>query len=546
MHAIIPAPTSVAIFVGYSHPLKTIAENDGKPVRISGFADYQRQFGGFVRSAAFAYAFDAAGRPGAFGDLAQAVNQFFLNGGTDAYVVSVNRASSGGILSRIVPARALDIGGIAFTQREVTDEVFLMGVVIRPSPPENPPTDPVADIVISYGPATAGVAPSAPTIATGPATVIETYRQVSLDPDSPNYIANRLAVSSLVAVSLSAPPPGSFPDNGGMPYFFPVLLPRTTTFYSASDFTAVMQNGAGLDQLTAFNLMVLPGIADNSAGGDGDTAGVAILAAAAAFCEQKKAFLIMDPPVRDSSNGSIPSNPHSIEATANDPSLPRSKNAALYFPYLLSPDPLTGSAANLVTGNPNEVAPAAAVAGIYASTDRNMGVWKSPAGVQAAVARITGVVARGRITDQRQRVLNQLGVNCLREFPGMPTIVFGARTLATMSDQQWRFVPVRRMALFLEQTLDAGLQWTVFEPNAAPLWTDISESIEALMSGLFRQGAFQGIKPSEAFFVKCDGETTTQADIDNGIVNILIGFAPLKPAEFVIIEIAQMAGQRRG
>jgi len=102
------------------------------------------------------------------------------------------------------------------------------------------------------------------------------------------------------------------------------------------------------------------------------------------------------------------------------------------------------------------------------------------------------------------------------------------------------------MALFLEQTLEAGLQWTVFEPNAAPLWSDISASIEAFMSGLFRQGAFQGIKPSEAFFVKCDGQTTTQADIDNRIVNILVGFAPLKPAEFVIIRIAQIAGQRRG
>jgi uncharacterized protein len=149
------------------------------------------------------------------------------------------------------------------------------------------------------------------------------------------------------------------------------------------------------------------------------------------------------------------------------------------------------------------------------------------------------------MSDQHQGALNQIGVNCLREFPGMPTVVFGARTLATASDEQWRYVPVRRMALFLEQTLDANLKWVVFEPNAAPLWAEISTSIEAFMFGLFRQGAFQGIKPSEAFLVKCDGETTTQADIDNGIVNILVGFAPLKPAEFVMIKIAQMAGQQR-
>jgi uncharacterized protein len=545
LREIVPAPTGVAVFIGYTHPLKTLAGNEGKPVRITGFADYQREFGGFVRSAAFAYAFDAAGRPGAFGDMAQAVNQFFLNGGTEAYVVSVNRISSGGILGQIVPTRALDIGGILFAQREVTDEVFLMSVVIRPSLPANASGDPVADIVVSYGPSATDGASSAPAIAASPASVIETYRQVSLNPGSENDIVKQLGASALVAVSLSAPPPASFPDNGGMPYFFPVLLPRTSIIHSAADFVAVLQEGAGLDRLAAFNLMVLPGI--SAGGGDDVTGGAAILAAAAALCERKRAFLIMDPPIRDSADGSLPSNPHSIEATANDPSLPRSKNAALYFPWLLSSDPFTGNAANLVTGNPNEIPPAGSVAGIYAATDRATGgVWKTPAGVEATLKGVSGVAARGRMTDRHQGVLNQLGVNCLRELPDNSTVVFGARTLAPASDEQWRYVPVRRIALFLEQSLIAGLRWAVFEPNAAPLWAEIVASIEPFMTGLFRQGAFQGIKPEQAFFVKCDGVTTTQSDIDNGIVNIVIGFAPLKPAEFVIIKIAQIAEQRRG
>jgi hypothetical protein len=541
LHAIVPAPSNVAVFVGYSHPLKTSAGNEGKPVRIFSFADYQREFGGFVRSAAFAYAFDAAGKPGAFGDLAQAVHQFFLNGGTEACVVSVNRTSPNGILNEILPPRALDIGGIAFSQREVTDEVFLMSVVVRPGAPANAVGDPVADIVVSYGPAATDGA--APAIAAGLATVIETYLQVSLNPGGENYILNRMSASALVSASLSAPLPASFPDNGGMPNFFPVLLPRTSIIHSAADFAAVLQEGAALDQLAAFNLMILPGI---SAGGDGASGGAAILAAAAALCERKRAFLIMDPPVRDSADGSLPSNPHSIEATANDSSFPRGKNTALYFPYLLSPDPLTGNAVSLVTGNPNEIPPAAGVAGIYAKTDRDRGVWKSPAGVEATLRGVTGIAARGRMNDQHQGVLNQLGVNCLRELPGMSTVVFGARTLAPASDGEWRYVPIRRMALFLEQTLYANLQWVVFEPNAAPLWSDIVASIEPFMSGLFRQGAFQGNKPEDAYFVRCDGQTTTQADIDNGIVNILVGFAPLKPAEFVIIRIAQIAGQRRG
>ena len=171
------------------------------------------------------------------------------------------------------------------------------------------------------------------------------------------------------------------------------------------------------------------------------------------------------------------------------------------------------------------------------------GVWKAPAGFQTTTSNTTGVVDRGRMTDQRQGVLNPFGVNCLRDFPNIGTAVFGARTTVTMTDQQWRYVSVRRMALFLEQTLYANLGWVVFEPNADPLWTSIRVSIQSFMLGLFRQGAFQGTTPSQAFQVKCDSQTTTQDDINNGIVNIVVAFAPLVPAEFVIIQIAQLAGQ---
>ena len=146
------------------------------------------------------------------------------------------------------------------------------------------------------------------------------------------------------------------------------------------------------------------------------------------------------------------------------------------------------------------------------------------------------------MTDARQGVLNPLAVNCLRDFPNVGTIVFGSRTLDT-TDQQWTYVPVRRMALFLEQTFYDNLKWVIFEPNAAPLWSAITTSLNAFMLGLFKQKAFQGDRPSEAFNVQCDGQTTTQADIDAGRVNIVVSFAPLKPAEFVVITIAQLAGQ---
>jgi len=210
---------------------------------------------------------------------------------------------------------------------------------------------------------------------------------------------------------------------------------------------------------------------------------------------------------------------------------------------LLTPDPITGLATNAATGQPNMIPPAGVVSGIFAATDLARGVWKAPAGFQTQLnASVTGVAPSGRMTDQRQGVLNPLGVNCLRQFPNIGTVVFGSRTTA-LTDQQWTYVPVRRMALFLEQTLYANLKWVIFEPNDDPLWSAITMSINAFMLGLFKQGAFQGDTPSKAFVVQCNGQTTTQADIDNGIVNIVVGFAPLKPAEFVIITLTQLAGQ---
>jgi phage tail sheath protein FI len=138
-----------------------------------------------------------------------------------------------------------------------------------------------------------------------------------------------------------------------------------------------------------------------------------------------------------------------------------------------------------------------------------------------------------------------MAVNCLRNRPGYGTVVWGARTLrgADATPDDWKYIPVRRTALFIEESLFRGTQWVVFEPNDEPLWSQIRLNVGAFMHDLFRQGAFQGTTPQDAYFVKCDKETTTQSDINNGIVNILVGFAPLKPAEFVVIQLQQMAGQ---
>ncbi|MFX1554995.1 MAG: phage tail sheath family protein, partial [Promethearchaeota archaeon] len=149
------------------------------------------------------------------------------------------------------------------------------------------------------------------------------------------------------------------------------------------------------------------------------------------------------------------------------------------------------------------------------------------------------------LSDQDNSVLNPIAVNCLRIFSFAGKVVWGARTMkgADGLSSEWKYLPVRRLALYIEESVYQGTQWVVFEPNDEELWSQIRLNTGAFLDDLFRKGAFQGTTPKEAYFVKCDGETTTQYDIDRGVVNIVIGFAPLKPAEFIIIKIQQIAGK---
>ena len=207
---------------------------------------------------------------------------------------------------------------------------------------------------------------------------------------------------------------------------------------------------------------------------------------------------------------------------------------AVYYPWLRMADP---------NGGPDavEVPPSGFVAGVYARTDAQRGVWKTPAGSQASVAGSVGLARE--LTDVEQGNLNTAdkSVCVIRHFPASGTVIWGGRTLS--SDAEWRYISPRRMAIFLRKSIFDGIQWAVFEPNDEPLWAQLRLNLNAFMMTLFRKGAFQGSTPDQAFFVKVDAETTTQADIDNGQVNILVGFAPLKPAEFVVVQLSQKAGQ---
>ena len=142
------------------------------------------------------------------------------------------------------------------------------------------------------------------------------------------------------------------------------------------------------------------------------------------------------------------------------------------------------------------------------------------------------------------RRLAAVGVNALRALPGAGPVVWGSRTLHRGdADPEWTYLPVRRLALFIEESLDRGTRWAVFEPNDEALWGRIRRDVEAFLATLFRQGALEGPTPQQAYFVRCDRTTTTQADVDRGIVNVVIGFAPLRPAEFVVVRLQQLAGQ---
>ena len=274
-----------------------------------------------------------------------------------------------------------------------------------------------------------------------------------------------------------------------------------------------------------FNILCIPALAKFSK----DSRRTA-LAAASAFCEEKRAFFIVDLPSEISNLDKM------IEYISGGGSeLPGTNHAAVYYPRLRMPDPINEN-------RPREVGSSGTIAGIYASTDARRGVWKAPAGTEAT---LQGIELMDVLNDKNNGALNPLGANVLRNFPIFRNVVWGARTLegADQRASEWKYIPVRRTALFIEESLYQGLKWVVFEPNDEPLWASIRLNVGAFMHDLFVQGAFQGKTPRDAYFVKCDKESTTQNDINKGIVNIIVGFAPLKPAEFVVIKLQQMAGQ---
>jgi uncharacterized protein len=490
-------------------------------VQVTSLDDFNRRFGGLHRDSPASYA----------------IAQYYLNGGQIAWVVRV----AGGAP---VAARYTFAAGGSPTGGELVVEAASPGlwakdhlqVAVDHETRLAEGTEKLFNLVVRE-------------LATGRKSVAvsEVHRNVSMDPTHERYVNAVVAVESqlirIVGEGIGGPPPTPSGEDVTAPDV--ISDPDSEVFHSLGDvpnsdgtFEAVSDGTpperdeliAGMNALTTiapeiFNILCLPRASELDEP-DMDI----VIEAAEKLCLDARAFLIVDPH----------KNTEDLEQLKNwlrdhGDNL-RHRNAAVYFPRVDMLDPLN-------EGRAREVGPSGTVAGVYARTDASRGIWKAPAGVDGG--NINGVTLRRQIGDLDNGRFNPLGVNILRTFPIFGNVIWGARTLdgADMKASEWKYIPVRRTALFIEESLSQGLKWVVFEPNDEPLWAQIRLNVGSFMHDLFRRSAFQGMTPRDAYLVKCDSETTTQSDIDHGIVNILVGFAPLKPAEFVVIRIQQMAGQ---
>lgn len=447
---------------------------------ILSFSDYERQFGGLHFDSLMSYA----------------VYQFFANGGQRGYIV---RLAAGDSATATVTMAGLKVDASG-------PGVWANDLKIR----IKRRTDDATRIRLE--------------VLDGSDETVEAFENLSLSAADSRSAASVIAssstlISATVTDATQVPIDQTSPLAGGADGA--VLRPSTGPFQTALN--ADGTGGAGgvrlLDRVDLFNLLCVAGESDPTTLGNLQK-----------YCRDRRAFLIADS-AEDATFASLTPLASLAGLTGKD-----SINSAFYFPWVLAPDPRQS---NRLRSFP----PSGFVAGLYAQTDAQRGVWKAPAGTEASLTGAAGVIET--LTDLENGTLNVKAINCIRTFPVFGTILWGARTLQGNDEvgSEWKYVPVRRTALFIEETLFRALKWVVFEPNDEPLWAQIRLNVGAFMHDLFRQGAFQGTTPRDAYFVKCDKETTTQSDINRGIVNIIVGFAPLKPAEFVIIKLQQMAGQ---
>lgn len=502
-HTITGVATSITAFVG-----RTLRGPSDQPLLVQSYGDFTRSYGGLSVDSTVSYA----------------VQHFFQNGGTQALICRVINGAS---------ATTFALSG-AFTLTAANEGSWGDKLCIHIDYQTSDTTN--ANLFNLF-------------VKDAGTGVTETWRNVSVLSTDQRYVVTVLQQqSTLVRATLTAataPPQNGALNPGDDPFAAgkctTLAAPGAATVTQGSDGSAITDTQVTgnptsglylLDKAPIFNLLCIPPYT-RDVGNDIDKA---TWDAAVAYCAPRRAVVIVDAPSSWNSGTSA------ATALQTSPPITPADNAAMYFPRLLVPDPNYQNQLQLF-------APCGVVAGIFARTDAQRGVWKAPAGIDASLSGVSALTYDGinpaLVTDADNGLINPLGCNCLRNFPVTGLVVWGARTLrgADVFADQWKYLPVRRLAFYIESSLIQGTQWVVFEPNDPALWAQIRMNVGDFMQTLFRQGAFQGTSQADAYFVKCDGETTTPTDIGNGVVNILVGFAPLDPAEFVVIQIQQMIAQ---
>ena len=476
-------PTSITAFVG-----SAARGPVGTPTAIRDQSEFVRTFG----------------PPSETHPIGHLVRDFFGNGGREAVIVRLTRTGAGVLAtasSASVGSLELEAGNVGAWGDRLTASVAAAHGGAAVAAAQGVAVDELFDLTVTD-------------TGTGETEVFPDVTVV----DGPRRIDLVLAGSRLVTL-------------GSVPATRPAVTPATPFTggadgdpLSESDYVGDETSRTGVWSLLDVDLVNLVCLAPPRLASDVPPAA---WQAASRFCVARRAFLVVDTPVAATTTGDVAAFASTtLGITGRD-----ARNAALYFPRLRESDPSAGGAIS-------EIPCSGAVAGVIARTDMDRGVWRSPSGTTAAVGRALGLAVP--VGTDVLGVLHPLGINGLRTTNGGSTLVWGARTLRgadAAGPDDFRYVPVRRLALFLEESLVRGLAWVAFEPNDGPLWAAIRLSVGTFLEGLFRDGAFAGRTVADSCFVRCDDTTTTPADIEAGVVHVDIGVAPLRPAEFVVIRM---------
>lgn len=549
--------TSTAGFIGLAQRGPVV----GKPQLVTSFADYKRAFGGYLSEAKF----------GEARFLPYAVEQFFINGGSRAYImrVAAEGAAAAKATAGVLQIEAANPGEwgnkirvtVEASSKAKTQVIAVNGADLKLKNADGFNQGDVVELFDGKAKAYATIVSSLDNIVTldAPCTlnvadekigtpkyiktceltltvklddVVETYANVSLCPEAGNFVSARTRKSDLVTIAVTEAKAPAAPKEG-KDEKAPAPAKAGVTPIELVGGAAVIALAGGSDGKVA---NVNPSVYMGEDNGPGKRSGLAaflenvdvsimaipgvtapeVQAALIAHCENcKSCFAILDVPIDRKKTNDVVEFRDMYDTTY----------AAMYHPWLEMFDPLAKRSAYFP--------PSGAMAGIYARTDNERGVHKAPA--NEIVRGCTGLSCN--YNEGEQDILNPKGVNLVRAFTGRGIRVWGARTMS--SNGLWKYVNVRRLYIYIEESIKANTNWVVFEPNSEVLWGRVTRTIEMFLATCWRSGALAGSTPSEAYFVECGPTTMTQDDIDNGRLICNIGIAAVKPAEFVIFRITQ-------